>query len=79
MARFSIIDTGIGIAPEDIKKLFRPFTQLDASVSRRYEGTGLGLALVKELIELHGGRIWVESEVEKGSNFIFELPLCCTE
>lgn len=79
MARFSIIDTGIGIAPEDIKKLFKPFTQLDASVSRRYEGTGLGLALVKELIELHSGRIWVESEVEKGSNFIFELPLCCTE
>lgn len=79
MARFSIIDTGIGIAPEDIKKLFRPFTQLDASVSKRYEGTGLGLALVKELVELHGGRICVESEVGKGSNFTFELPLCCTK
>jgi signal transduction histidine kinase len=52
MARFSIIDTGIGIAPEDIKKLFRPFTQLDASVSKRYEGTGLGLALVKELVDV---------------------------
>ncbi|WP_370572493.1 ATP-binding protein [Methanomethylovorans sp.] len=79
MARFSIIDTGIGIAPEDMKKLFRPFTQLDASVARRYEGTGLGLALVKELIELHGGYIWVESEVGKGSNFTFELPICITE
>jgi PAS domain S-box-containing protein len=79
MARFSIIDTGIGIAPEDMKKLFRPFTQLDASVARRYEGTGLGLALVRELIELHGGHIWVESEVGKGSNFTFELPICITE
>ncbi|WP_321417964.1 PAS domain S-box protein [uncultured Methanomethylovorans sp.] len=79
MVRFSIIDTGIGIAPEDIKKLFKPFTQLDASVSRRYEGTGLGLALVKELIELHGGRIWVESEVGKGSRFTFTIPLCGTE
>ncbi len=79
MARFSIIDTGIGIAPEDMKKLFRPFTQLDASVARRYEGTGLGLALVKELIELHGGHIWLESEVGKWSNFTFELPLCIAE
>lgn len=75
MAQISVIDTGIGIPPQDMNKLFRPFTQLDSSVARRYEGTGLGLALVKELIELHGGHIWVESEVGKGSNFTFEIPL----
>ncbi|MGD9779660.1 PAS domain-containing sensor histidine kinase, partial [Methanomethylovorans sp.] len=75
MAQISVIDTGIGISPQDMNRLFRPFTQLDSSVARRYEGTGLGLALVKELIELHGGHIWVESEVGKGSNFTFEIPL----
>ncbi|WP_340818852.1 ATP-binding protein [Methanolobus sp. WCC4] len=74
MISVSIIDTGIGISAEDQKKLFKPFTQLEASMSRRYEGTGLGLALVKELVELHGGRIWVESEVGNGSNFTFEIP-----
>jgi len=71
----SITDTGIGISPDDQNKLFKPFSQIDTSISRRYEGTGLGLALVKELIELHGGRIWVESEPGKGSTFSFELPI----
>ena len=74
MVRISVIDTGIGISSEDQKKLFTPFMQLDNSVSKQYEGTGLGLALVKELVELHGGRVWVESEPGKGSNFTFELP-----
>ena len=74
MVRISVIDNGIGISPEDQKKLFRPFTQLDSTYSRRYQGTGLGLALAKELVELHGGRIWVESEVGKGSKFSFEIP-----
>lgn len=74
-AYISIIDTGIGIAADDMEKLFKPFTQLDSSSSRQYEGTGLGLALARELVELHNGKIWVESEPGKGSNFTFILPL----
>ena len=70
-----VIDTGIGIAAEDQAKLFQSFTQLDTSRSREYEGTGLGLALTKRLIELHGGEIWIESEKGKGSTFLFTLPL----
>ncbi|WP_340817822.1 PAS domain S-box protein [Methanolobus sp. WCC4] len=71
----SIIDTGIGISPIDQRKLFKPFSQIDSSISRRYAGTGLGLALVKDIVELHGGRIWVESKVSKGSNFTFRIPI----
>jgi PAS domain S-box-containing protein len=75
MAYISVIDTGIGIGAHDKERLFRPFTQLDSSTHRKYEGTGLGLALSKELIELHGGIIWVKSEPGKGSTFTFTLPL----
>ena len=72
----AVQDTGIGIRHEDLPKLFQPFTQLDASLARRYQGTGLGLALTKRLVELHGGQIWAESEGEgKGSTFTFTLPL----
>lgn len=71
---FSVIDSGIGISPENLKKLFHPFVQLDSSLSRQYEGTGLGLILVKRLVELHGGQINVESEVGKGSCFQFSIP-----
>ncbi len=71
---FNVIDTGIGIAPENIDKLFKPFVQLDSSLSRHYAGTGLGLALVRRIVELHGGSVSLESELGKGSRFIVTLP-----
>ena len=70
-----IIDTGIGIKPEDMAVLFKPFQQIDTGITRQYEGTGLGLSICKRLVELLGGKIWVESEWGKGSTFIFTLPL----
>jgi PAS domain S-box-containing protein len=67
-------DTGIGISPKDIERLFKPFVQLDAGLERQYGGTGLGLSLVSKLVELHGGSIGVESQPGKGSRFIVGLP-----
>ena len=75
LMRFSVTDTGIGIDPANIEKLFNPFVQLDSSLSRQYEGSGLGLTLVKQLVEMHGGSIEVQSEVGVGSCFAFVLPL----
>ncbi len=71
---FSVIDTGIGIAPEDIGKLFQTFVQIDSSLSRQYTGTGLGLTLVKQIAELHGGCVGVKSQVGEGSCFSITLP-----
>ena len=69
-----VSDTGPGIAPEDLGKLFHKFQQVDSSLTRKQGGTGLGLAISKGLVEGHGGRIWVESEVGVGSRFCFTLP-----
>jgi signal transduction histidine kinase len=73
--RFSVTDTGIGIPPDKIDSLFTEFKQTDATVASEYGGTGLGLSISKKFIEMHGGRIWVESELGKGSRFVFEVPL----
>ena len=71
----SVSDTGIGIAPEDQPKIFEEFRQVGSDYAHKVEGTGLGLTLAKKFVELHGGKIWVESEVGKGSRFIFTLPI----
>ena len=72
----SVVDTGIGIRKEDVEKIFEPFSQLESSLSRKYPGTGLGLSLTRSLVEMHGGRIWVDSEGPgKGSSFRFTLPI----
>ncbi len=72
--RIAVIDTGIGIAPEHINKLFQPFIQIDSALNRQYQGTGLGLALVKRIVELHGGQVGLTSEVGVGSCFTIDLP-----
>ncbi len=70
----SVIDTGVGIAPEDQHNLFEPFTQVDGSPTRKSGGTGLGLSITRLLVDLHGGQIGVISSLEEGSNFYFTLP-----
>ena len=80
--RIAVIDTGIGISAENIPKLFQPFIQIDSALNRQYTGTGLGLSLVKRLVELHGGNVELTSELGVGSCFAIELPaspMCLTQ
>lgn len=72
--RIEIADTGIGISPDNLKKLFQPFVQIDGALNRHYEGTGLGLALVKRIVDLHGGKVGASSELGLGSSFTVDLP-----
>ncbi|HKA61521.1 MAG TPA: ATP-binding protein [Methylomirabilota bacterium] len=77
--RFAVADTGIGIPADQIEHIFEEFRQADATVTRDFGGTGLGLAITKKLVELHGGRIWVQSEPGKGSTFFFTIPVRVTQ
>jgi PAS domain S-box-containing protein len=76
LVRMAVTDQGMGIPKEHLAKVFDRFHRIDNRDTRKVGGTGIGLYLVKHLVEAHGGRIWVESEVGKGSSFIFELPTC---
>jgi signal transduction histidine kinase len=72
---YRVSDTGIGIPPHQLDSIFAEFRQADASISHEFGGTGLGLSITKKFVEMHGGRLWVESEVGKGSTFFFAIPL----
>jgi signal transduction histidine kinase len=74
-AEISVSDTGVGIAPEDHEAVFEEFRQVGTDYARKHEGTGLGLALARKFVELHGGRIWVKSQVGQGSTFTFAIPM----
>ncbi|AKB75103.1 sensory transduction histidine kinase [Methanosarcina lacustris Z-7289] len=71
---FTVRDTGIGIPKDSFDKIFKPFIQIDSTLNRTFERTGLGLILVKKYVEIHGGNIHVESKIGEGSSFRFELP-----
>ena len=73
--RFRVSDTGIGIAPEHLAGIFAEFQQADSTIAREFGGTGLGLSITKRFVEMHGGRVWIESEVGVGSTFYFSIPL----
>ena len=78
MAEISVSDTGVGIAPEDQEAVFEEFRQV-GTAEKKAEGTGLGLTLCRKFVELHGGRIWVTSQVGVGSTFTFTIPMSRSE
>jgi signal transduction histidine kinase len=75
MLRYAVSDTGIGIPPDQVDAVFAEFRQVDATITRQFGGTGLGLSITKKFVEMHGGRLWVESELGTGSTFFFTIPL----
>ncbi|MGB9938988.1 CHASE4 domain-containing protein [Methanosarcina sp.] len=75
MVEITVKDTGIGIKPEDQSKLFKPFSQVDSFSSKQFQGTGLGLSLVKQIVQLHGGYVWFRSYPGEGSTFAFAIPM----
>jgi signal transduction histidine kinase len=75
MVEITVKDTGIGIIAEDQSKLFKPFSQVDSFFSKKYQGTGLGLSLVKQIVHLHGGYVWFKSHPGDGSTFAFTIPI----
>lgn len=75
MLRVSVQDNGIGISEEDFEKIFEKFQQIENIYTKTESSTGLGLTITKEFVEMHGGKIWLESKLDEGSTFIFEIPL----
>ncbi|MBI9010512.1 MAG: hypothetical protein JEZ05_10855 [Tenericutes bacterium] len=75
MLEISVSDNGIGIPKNKHDEIFETFKQVDSSTARMYGGTGIGLAIAKKFVEMHGGEIWVESELGKGSTFTFTIPI----
>ena len=75
MVEITVKDTGIGIKAEDQNKLFKPFSQVDSFFSKQFQGTGLGLSLVKQIVNLHGGYVWFRSKPGEGSTFAFTIPI----
>src|SRR5688572_1389251 len=73
--RYSVSDTGIGIPEDQLGMVFAEFRQVDSTITREFGGTGLGLSITKKFVEMHGGRIWVESRLNEGSTFHFTIPL----
>jgi hypothetical protein len=71
----SVADTGVGIPPQDVEKMFEKFAQVSSRATCGEKGTGLGLAIVRKIVELHGGRVWVKSKVGEGSTFTFLVPV----